>query len=85
MRAVFSLEPGQTAVAFNEPETVCYAIRLVAYEPDDSTLQGRFRDATTDPRRLAGLAEGETREVYERWLADIERKSGVTWVRSPRQ
>jgi hypothetical protein len=85
MEAVFSLEPGATAVAFNEPETVCYAIRLVAFEPDDATLQGRFRDATADPRRLAGLAEDETREVYERWLADIERRSGVTWQRSPRQ
>jgi hypothetical protein len=85
MEAVFGLEPGETTVSFNEPETVCYAIRLVAYEPDDATLQGRFRDATTDPRRLAALAEGETREVYERWLADIERKSGVTWLRSPRQ
>jgi hypothetical protein len=85
MQAVFALEPGQTTEAFNEPETVCYAIRLVSYEPDDATLQGRFRDATTDPRRLASLAEGETREVYERWLADIERKSGVTWLRSPRQ
>ncbi len=85
MEAVFALEPGATAVAFNEPETVCYAIRLVAFEPDDATLQGRFRDATADPRRLAGLAEEETREVYERWLADIERRSGVTWLRSPRQ
>jgi hypothetical protein len=85
MQAVFSLEPGQTTVVFNEPKTVCYAIRLVSYEPDDAALQGRFREATTDPRRLASLAEGETREVYERWLADIERKSGVTWVRSPRQ
>lgn len=85
METVFALEPDETAVAFNEPETVCYAIRLVAFEPDDATLQGRFRDATADPRRLAGLAEDETREVYERWLADIERRSGVTWQRSPRQ
>ena len=36
MKAVFSLEAGQTAVAFNEPRTVCYVIRLVSYEPDEA-------------------------------------------------
>ncbi len=84
METVFSLEPGETAVAFNEPETVCYAIRLLSFEPQDETLRERFRDSATDPRRLATLAEGETLEVYERWLADVESRSGVTWVRAPR-
>jgi len=84
MEAVFALEPGASTVAFNQPETICYAIRLVSFEPADATLEGQFRDALADPRRIAGLAEEETREVYERWLADIERRSGVTWQRSPR-
>ncbi len=85
MRAVFSLEPGGTAVAFNEPETVCYAVRLVAFEPDDETLRQRFRDVELDPRRLETLAAVESRDAFARWMADIEKRRGVTWVRPPRE
>jgi hypothetical protein len=85
MAAVFALEPGETAVAFNEPETVCYAIRLASLEPDEDTLQARFRDTATDPRRLEMLAQDESREVYGRWIADIEKRLGITWLRPPRE
>ena len=49
MRAVFDLEPGQTAVAFNEPKTVCSAIRLVSLEPDDAQLKDLFLASSQDP------------------------------------
>ena len=84
MRAVFALEPGQTAVAFNEPETICYAIRLAAYEPAEDTLRERFVDASTDPRRMAMLAEQETSDVRSRWLEGVEKRYGVEWKRDPR-
>ena len=84
LAAVFALEPGGTAVALNEPETVCYAIRLVSFEPAEETLQERFRDVATDPRRLAMLAEDETRDAYERWMAGIQKRQGVEWLRDPR-
>lgn len=84
MEAVFSLEPGGTAVAFNEPETICYGIRLASLEPDEATLRERFRAVELDPRRLEALAVGETREAFSRWMADIEARHGVTWLRSPR-
>ena len=85
MEAAFSLEPGGTAVAFNEPETVCYCIRLVSFEPDDETLRERFRGVELDPRRLETLALEETRDAFGRWMADIEERHGVTWLRSPRE
>jgi hypothetical protein len=84
MEAVFGLEPGGTATAFNEPKTICYCIRLVAYEPDETVLQERFADVSTDPRRLAMLADDETREVRDRWMAGIEKRYGVVWKRDPR-
>lgn len=84
MEAVFGLEPGGTATAFNEPKTICYCIRLVAYEPDEGVLQERFADVSTDPRRLAMLADDETREVRDRWMAGIEKRYGVEWKREPR-
>ncbi len=84
MEAVFGLEPGGTATAFNEPKTICYCIRLVAYEPEDAVLQERFADVSTDPRRLAMLADDETREVRDLWMAGIEKRYGVEWKREPR-
>ena len=84
MEAVFGLEPGGTTTAFNEPKTICYCIRLVAYEPDEAVLQERFADVSTDPRRLAMLAEDQTRAVRDRWMAGIEKRYGVEWKREPR-
>ncbi len=84
MRAVFDLEPGQTAVAFNEPKTVCYAIRLVSLEPDDARLKELFLASSTDPRRLATVAEDDTRAVYDRWMKSIQDRYAVSWKRDPR-
>lgn len=84
MQAVFALEPGQSTVAFNEPQTVCYAIRLVALEPAEPQLRDLFLAASRDPRRLATVAEDDTRGVYDRWVSSIEERHGVSWKREPR-
>ena len=84
MRAVFDLEPGQTAVAFNEPKTVCYAIRLVSLEPDDAQLKDLFLASSQDPRRLATVADDDTRSVYDGWMKSILERSAVSWKREPR-
>jgi hypothetical protein len=84
MRTVFSLEPGQAAVAFNEPQTVCYVIRLAALEPGEDQLKELFLASSKDPRRLETVAEDDTRGVYERWLKSIEERHAVTWKREPR-
>ena len=84
METVFSLDPGGHAVAFNEPETVCYAIRLAGLEPGEDTLRERFLDAAVDPRRLEAVAEVNARTVYGRWLADVTRRQAVDWKRPPR-
>ena len=84
MRAVFDLEPGQTAVAFNEPKTVCYAIRLVSLEPDDAQLKDLFLASSQDPRRLATVADDDTRSVYDGWMKSILERYAVSWKREPR-
>ena len=84
MRAVFDLEPGQTAVAFNEPKTVCYAIRLVSLEPDDAQLKDLFLASSQDPRRLATVADDDTRSVYDGWMKSILERHAVSWKREPR-
>jgi hypothetical protein len=84
MEAVFALEPGQTVVAFNEPKTVCYCIRLVALAPDEDTLRSRFFDDGTDARRLVPIANREAGQVLGRWLEDVEERNAVAWKRPPR-
>jgi len=85
MKAVFALEPGQTAVAFNEPRTVCYAIRLVSYEPDQEKLREQFVDPGFDQRRIAVLARQQEGDAIGRWIEDIERRYALQWKRPPRR
>lgn len=84
MRTVFNLEPGQSSVAFNQPETVCYALRVASFEPDDARLKELFLASAQDPRRLATVAEDDTRGVYESWMKSIQERNGVAWKRDPR-
>jgi hypothetical protein len=85
MQAVFALQPGGTAVAFNQPRTVCYVIRLVEYRPDDEALRQRFLDASTDERRLLEIARQEETQAVSRWIDEIERKYALDWKRPPRR
>lgn len=85
MKAVFALEPGQTAVAFNEPRTVCYAIRLVSYEPDQEKLREQFVDPSFDQRRIAVLARQQEGDAIGRWIEDVERRYALQWKRPPRR
>jgi hypothetical protein len=84
MRAVFGLEPGKTAVAFNEPRTVCYVIRLESFEPPVEKLRERFLAARDDQRRLAMVAQRETSRAAASWVESLEKRHALTWHREPR-
>lgn len=84
MQTVFALEPGRSGVAFNEPQTVCYCIRLSAFDPDDAVLKERFVAASSDPRRLAAVAGQDMRDVFVRWMQELETRKRVSWKRPPR-
>ena len=56
----------------------------LGYEPAEDVLRDRFVDASTDPRRMALLADEETREVRDRWLESVEKRYAVEWKRDPR-
>jgi hypothetical protein len=84
MQAVFGLEPGKTAVAFNEPRTVCYAIRLVSFEPATEKLRERFVEGRDDQRRLALVAQRETNAAIGDWIENLESRHGLKWNRQPR-
>jgi hypothetical protein len=84
MRAVFGLEPGDVAVAFNEPKTVCYVVRLVGLEPAEPQLRELFLASARDPRRLVAAAEEDATGVFTRWMRSVEERHEVSWKREPR-
>ena len=84
MEAVFALPPGGTTVVFNEPQTVCYAVRLVSYEPDDAKLREQFIDSRTDQRRLMMVAQQEEAKAVDGWIKAVEKRYALEWKRPPR-
>jgi hypothetical protein len=84
MQAVFGLEPGKTAVAFNEPRTVCYVIRMETLEPPQEKLREKFMAARDDQRRLAMVAQRETSRATAAWVEALENRHALTWHREPR-
>ena len=85
MSAVFSLEPGGTAVAFNEPKTVCYVIRLIDVEPSAEVLRERFVETKSDPRSTAVAAQDEFSRSFGGWIEGLESRYQLQWKRKPRR
>ena len=77
------------APAFGRLRHDCYGWSLLYQLPGMRGMawidpHERFADVSTDPRRLAMLADDETREVRDRWMAGIEKRYRVEWKRDPR-
>ena len=85
MNAVFSLEPGTTAVAFNEPKTVCYCVRLIDVEPPADKLKERFIASRGDPRATGVVAQDTFARSFEGWVEGLESRYGLEWKRKPRR
>jgi len=83
MRSVFGLTANQTAVAFNEPQTICYAVRLLSLTPTDTQLRERFLDARSDQQSLAMVAQGEFSAAFGDWVEGLEKRYKLDWKRPP--
>lgn len=84
MKAVFALAPEQGAAAFNEPQTICYALRMVSEEPPTEELQRKFLESKNDQRRIALVAQSAFSEAFGDWFKQLETKHGLQWKRQPR-
>lgn len=84
MRAVFAVEPEQGTTAFNEPQTICYALRVVSLEPPEAELREKFLAAKNDQQRIATVAQSAFSEAFGDWLKQLETKHGLQWKRQPR-
>jgi hypothetical protein len=84
MRAVFSLEPGRTAVAFNEPQTVCYVIRLVSQEPSVAALQETFLAGRNDRQKIGMVAQRQASTTFRGLIEGMQKRYQLDWKRQPR-
>jgi len=85
MQTVFGLDAGGLGVAFNEPQTVCYCIRLVSLTPDEDALRTRFLESTRDQGRLSAVTMRDFTTSYRDWIRSLDRKYAVNWKRPPRE
>ncbi len=84
MQAVFATPAGASTSAFNEPETFCYALRVIATEPDEAELRTRFTASQGEPRRVAMVAQEAFADVFRSWIEGLEESAALTWNREPR-
>jgi hypothetical protein len=85
MQAVFATSAGMSTSAFNEPQTICYALRVITSEPDEAELRTRFASSRGEPQRVAMVAQEAFADVFRNWIEGLEASAGLTWNREPRQ
>jgi len=85
MAAVHGLEPGGVAVAFNEPKTVCYVIRLVSRSPDETALREAFVKGRDDQRSIAMVAQEQLFKTYRGWITGLEEQYRLQWKQPERR
>ncbi|MCS7303608.1 MAG: SurA N-terminal domain-containing protein [Thermoguttaceae bacterium] len=82
MQTVFRMEPGQVEVAFNQPQTVAYVIRLKSFEPSDEVLWKMFLAEPYADYATAAMLDQQ--KIRRAWLEQLKRSIGFRWERAPR-
>ena len=82
METVFSLQVGESAVTFNQPQSVAYIVRVTSSSPSSDSLWEQFQRAHILEYRNAGQREMIT-EAYEAWLEEVRHRTGFRWVNKP--
>ncbi len=81
MRSVFQLTPGEVGLAWNQPQTIVYVVRLVELTPSDKELWDRFTQAR--PETYMSVAQYDWFVIYQAWMRNIEADAGLKWLRTP--
>ena len=81
MREAFSLSVGDVGLAMNQPQTICYVIRLVSLAPSREVLRNLFM---VDPYAQYQAASQEDRfETTRAWIKNIETEAHLEWKEPP--
>ena len=79
MQEVFGLQPGEIGVAFNQPKTVSYVIRVVEFTPPAKTLLTEFESYPVN--QYLAAAAGDYQENLRTWLKELQSSAGLVWQR----
>ncbi len=87
MEVVFSLKPGETGVAPNQPETIYYVVQLQKTAPGNDLLRELFAggSAQRSMPTIQALWRKERQPIMSQWMDDLDKEYSVEWKRDPRQ
>ncbi len=74
MRVTFRLKQDEVGVAFNEPKTIAYVIRLTALNPSQNVLWKEFE--VDDFNKYAPAAQSDRQQMMRAWLEEIKKSTG---------
>jgi hypothetical protein len=81
MREVFSLSVGDVGLAMNQPQTICYVIRLDSLNPSREVLRNLFM---IDAYSMYESAASEDRnDTIRAWVKGIETEAHLEWKQRP--
>ena len=85
METVFSLKPGESGVAADQPHNVVYAVHVIAEEPSLEIRREMFANALQRGQfsDLMGFASIEKRADIQALFDDLEKHFSVKWIRPP--
>jgi len=81
METVFRMEPGQVEVAFNQPKTVAYVIRVKSFEPSWQVLWAQFVSDRYEDYSSAAVFDQQ--KIRAAWMEHLKQQIGFRWERKP--
>ena len=81
MRVVFRQPEKGVAVAFNNPQTICYVIQVSEFEPGTEVLRRSF--LADDYRTYARVLQPQQQRNINEWNRMIQVEAGLKWLRQP--
>ena len=88
MQTVFDLKPGELGVAFDDPQSTVYVIRLTSATvgfgsrpPEDSMVRSLFM--TSSYNQYQQVADADYAEIYQDWIRRVSEDVDLEWKREP--
>ncbi|MEE3367955.1 MAG: hypothetical protein VX346_01290 [Planctomycetota bacterium] len=88
MQSVFSMNPGELSIAWNEPKTVCYLVQITAQQQPNTELHKQFVEKRlnlqqTDAQQIAQIHRQEALQTVQGLFEEFERRLKVDWPGRP--
>ncbi|MGQ9914369.1 MAG: hypothetical protein ACUVQQ_08505 [Thermogutta sp.] len=81
MAAVFALQPDQVGVAWNQPRSKVYLVRVIEMQPPAAQLYDAF--VRQNQQTYMSVSWYDRIEAYSRWSRNLEERAGLRWNRAP--